>query len=127
MVNDSAYVYVEGSNYCGSIRDSITVSVRDCECFMYVPRAFTPDEDGINDTFLPEFDCDLTNYHIRVFDRWGHVIFESTDPAYGWDGKVESLPVKIGVYGFEVEYKAQLKINGSNVHFYKSGVVNVLR
>jgi len=127
VINDSAYVYVEGTSYCGNIRDSITVTVRDCECFMYVPLAFTPDADDINETFKPQFDCDLTNYHIRVFDRWGHVIFESSDPNIGWNGTLQNIPVKIGVYGFEVEYKAQLKVNGSNVQFYKTGIVNVVR
>ena len=101
VINDSAYVYVEGTSYCGNIRDSITVTVRDCECFMYVPLAFTPDADDINETFKPQFDCDLTNYHIRVFDRWGHVIFESSDPNIGWNGTLQNIPVKIGVYGFE--------------------------
>lgn len=126
-VNDSAYIWVVGTSYCGTIRDSVTVSVRDCECFMYVPRSFTPDDDGLNDVFLPQFDCDLFNYSLNIYDRWGELIFETIDPSFGWDGKRMNLPVAIGAYVFEVKYDAQLKVNGSAVHFEKVGMVNVLR
>lgn len=127
VVNDSAYIWVVGSNYCGTIRDSVTVTIRDCECFMYVPLAFSPDDDGLNDILLPQFDCDISNYQMRLFDRWGELIFETDDPYYGWNGKRTNLPVKIGVYVFEVFYDAQLEVNGSAVHFEKTGTVQVLR
>jgi gliding motility-associated-like protein len=81
----------------------------------------------INDIFLPQFDCDISNYQMRLFDRWGELIFETDDPYYGWNGKRTNLPVKIGVYVFEVFYDAQLEVNGSAVHFEKTGTVQVLR
>lgn len=61
----------------------------DCPCMMYVPTAFTPNNDGHNDAFAVEASCPLTNYHLRIFDRWGKVVFESMDPEAVWIGGVE--------------------------------------
>src|SRR4051794_21122795 len=53
---------------------------------LYNPSAFTPNGDGLNDTFGIKGDG-IKNYHIYVFDRWGKVIFESSNPKEQWDGK----------------------------------------
>jgi gliding motility-associated-like protein len=58
----------------------------DCPCMVYVPTAFTPNNDGHNDAFGVEASCPLTNYHLRIFDRWGRLVFESSDPAEVWVG-----------------------------------------
>lgn len=58
----------------------------DCPCMVYVPTAFTPNNDGHNDAFGVESSCPLTNYHLRIFDRWGRVVFESADPTAVWVG-----------------------------------------
>ncbi len=53
----------------------------------YIPNAFTPDGDGLNDAFKPVFsNIDESFYHIRIFDRWGRVVFESDDVEEGWRG-----------------------------------------
>ena len=128
IVNDSAYVWVVGQNYCGTIRDSINVSVRDCECFMYVPTSFTPDGDDINEFFIPRFDCQLFDYQLTIYNRWGERIFETTDPTQGWDGTSEAgYPLAMGAYVFEMSYRAELENNGSRVSFHKTGKILLLR
>ncbi|MEO8587834.1 MAG: gliding motility-associated C-terminal domain-containing protein, partial [Flavobacteriales bacterium] len=53
-----------------------------------VPNTFTPDGDGINDVFMPiTTGIDPRYYHFEIFDRWGLLIFNSTDPAASWDGR----------------------------------------
>lgn len=64
---------------------------------VYVPNSFTPDGDGINDGFAP-IGHDLSDYEFSVFDRWGEVIFASTDPTGAWDGKVSGAEPKQDVY-----------------------------
>ena len=53
---------------------------------IYVPNIFTPNGDGQNDEFIPNILAAYTEYKLNVFNRWGGLVFSSTDPAYGWDG-----------------------------------------
>jgi gliding motility-associated-like protein len=56
--------------------------------YVFAPNAFTPDEDEFNPTWKPYLsdDFDLENYHLLIFDRWGELIWESSDYAMSWDG-----------------------------------------
>lgn len=61
----------------------------DNEYILFAPNAFTPDDDGINDTFLPVlrgFDNDT--YHLQIYDRWGEMVFETRDVSEPWTGNV---------------------------------------
>lgn len=67
--------------------DSIEFTVVIAPFFtLYVPSAFTPDGDGLNDVFLPKGEA-LRDYQLRIFNRWGEQVFESFEPAVGWNGK----------------------------------------
>ncbi|MCG3164524.1 MAG: hypothetical protein POELPBGB_00278 [Bacteroidia bacterium] len=54
---------------------------------IYVPNAFTPDGNGVNDVFLPS-GIGWSDYELRIFSRWGSQVFESFDPTVGWDGTI---------------------------------------
>ncbi|MDQ3111890.1 MAG: PKD domain-containing protein [Bacteroidota bacterium] len=57
---------------------------------LYVPNAFTPNDDGTNDLFFPvQIGIDPDKYELWIFDRWGNMIFYTTDLAKGWDGRVQ--------------------------------------
>jgi len=70
---------------------------------LYVPTAFTPDGNGMNDVFLPKGQY-LRNYTLRIFNRWGEQVFESFDPAVGWDGKSRRTGKELipGVYVYRI-------------------------
>lgn len=54
---------------------------------LYVPNSFTPNEDGINDLFKAYLSTEhYSNYRMRIFNRYGELVFESNDPEVGWDG-----------------------------------------
>lgn len=70
---------------------------------IYIPNAFTPDSDGLNDVFRPEGQgISRKGYILRVFDRWGKQIFESRDPEQGWDGKVDGSDAEDGIYSYQL-------------------------
>ena len=73
---------------------------------LYVPSAFTPDGNGLNDVFLPQGET-LRKYELRIFNRWGEQIFESFKPTDGWNGKSRNtgkdLPPGVYVYRISVE------------------------
>lgn len=72
----------------------------------YIPNAFTPNNDGINEIFLA-YGTYIKEFHIMIFDRWGNLIFESNDLYKGWDGKVKdgasNLLVQQDVYVWKVD------------------------
>jgi len=75
---------------------------------MYIPNAFTPNNDGLNDEFKPVISPDsyrdASKYSLKVFDRWGHLIFESTDIENGWDGTNRTgVNSKSEVYAWRIE------------------------
>lgn len=72
----------------------------------YVPSAFTPNDDGYNDAWIPLGDrVDLDHYDLRVFDRWGQELFASTDFREGWDGTASGHEVPVGVYAYRIDVR----------------------
>ncbi|MBK9195014.1 MAG: PKD domain-containing protein [Flavobacteriales bacterium] len=71
----------------------------------YVPNAFSPDGDGLNDGFRPimlGFDESRWNYHFMIFDRWGQLFFDTRDRNAEWDGTLLGQPSPIDVYVWKV-------------------------
>ncbi|MCB9205193.1 MAG: gliding motility-associated C-terminal domain-containing protein, partial [Flavobacteriales bacterium] len=66
----------------------------------YVPNAFTPDSDGKNEVFRG-YGSDILEYQMKIFNRWGQLVFLSNDIDYAWDGRVRGHPAKAGVYVYE--------------------------
>jgi gliding motility-associated-like protein len=61
------------------------------EVTIYVPNAFTPNGDGLNDVFLPKGSgLDWNTFSMMIFDRWGNLIYETTDINKGWRGIVKN-------------------------------------
>jgi len=60
------------------------------DLMVFVPNAFTPDNDGINDVFLPQMASrdHLKKYEMRIFDRWGTMVFSTADPREPWTGNI---------------------------------------
>jgi gliding motility-associated-like protein len=84
---------------------------------IYIPSAFTPNGDGLNDTFGVKGEG-IKDYRILVYNRWGEVIFESTNVRKQWDGKFDGSPVEQGTYVY------QLFANGARKG--KTGTVTVI-
>ena len=72
----------------------------------YVPTAFTPDGDGLNDfLYVSGESIDVTNFTFRIFNRWGEQIFEAEDMNTMWDGRHKNAPAQEDVYIWKVETK----------------------
>jgi gliding motility-associated-like protein len=74
---------------------------------VHVPNAFTPNGDGLNDYFnTPWFG--VKEYHVMIFDRWGMLIYESTDPDFRWYGVFKGEACQEGVYTYVIEARGYL-------------------
>lgn len=76
----------------------------------YVPSAFTPDGDGINDFFKPELtDVEVKDYFFQVFNKWGELIFQTDNLSSSWDGLHNNSLVQQDVYVWKIRAKTSCK------------------
>ncbi|MCU0348817.1 MAG: gliding motility-associated C-terminal domain-containing protein [Saprospiraceae bacterium] len=100
--------------------------LRSCERCLYVPNVFSPNGDGINDEFRGFLgDCEISNFRLAVFDRWGNLVFSTDQPELGWDGdfKGEKTQQASFVYNIEFDYIN----NGINEHQTRTGTIELMR
>lgn len=74
----------------------------DIEETLHLPNAFTPNGDGLNDFFAVKNMGYQGVVSFKIYDRWGHLIFETRDAAQGWDGNVKGRPAGQGVYFYDI-------------------------
>ena len=93
------------SNANGSCPDTAyaTLAVSP-ELLIWIPNAFTPNDDLKNDIFLPVFSDPsyIEYYDFKIFDRWGNLIFDTKNPLLGWDGSLNGVDVQIDSYVFRI-------------------------
>ncbi|NOU60020.1 gliding motility-associated C-terminal domain-containing protein [Marinifilum caeruleilacunae] len=82
---------------------------------IFVPNAFTPNGDGLNDTFGPVITGDIAGEEIEmyIYNRWGEMIYEFTDLGVGWNGTYKGKPVNPGVYVWTLIINGKSKQDGS--------------
>lgn len=88
---------------------------------LHLPSAFTPDDDGLNDEFIPK-GPKVFNYQMQIFSRWGNVIFSSNEPFEGWDGLIEGSKAPEGTYIYRLNFE-----DAVGNKYDQSGSVTVLR
>jgi len=71
---------------------------------IWIPNAFTPDGDGLNDVFLVKSTADFGKFHLIIFNRWGQSIFESSNANQGWDGKFNGKEAMSGIYTYSIVF-----------------------
>jgi len=112
---ENTIVYMEGmyvveieSLFGCTGRDSIYIKLTSDEIpsnYIFIPNAFSPDGDGLNDTFMAIATSDyIQKFHMLIFDRWGGEIFESNDIFLGWDGTKHGTSLPGGMYTYKITY-----------------------
>ncbi len=102
-VNDSGVYYVKITDTCGIVSDTINISI--CtNLAIFIPNVFTPDGDGTNDFFKP-IGNNIEEFEMYIFDRWGQLIFETTDINTGWNGKYKNEICPEGIYTWVIFYR----------------------
>jgi len=98
------------NNGCDSI---IEVNVlNNCPDNIFIPNTFTPNGDGLNDVFTPSLPDSIKSYQLLIFDRWGEIIFSTTDKNEGWDGSYigEMVPNDIFIWKIRYTFTNETKI-----------------
>lgn len=102
---------------CKSI-DSLTVYVSGA---IYVPNAFTPNGDGRND-FFKAYATEIQQFELQIFNRWGEIVYESTNVNAQWDGTMDGEEAPIGAYVWQIKYTENAGKKGE-----LKGLVNLIR
>ncbi|HVM87872.1 MAG TPA: gliding motility-associated C-terminal domain-containing protein [Puia sp.] len=97
-VTQAGIYSVIAQNGCGTDTAIVKIDFRACECDLTLPDAFTPNGDGVNETFRPLHPCNMTNYYMKIFNRYGQLIFESSNLMKGWDGTYGGIKADSGAY-----------------------------
>lgn len=126
------FVEVKDSRGCRLSREfNIQISyldvADDCPCDMFIPNAITADRDGLNDNLIIVPSCPITEFNLQVFDRWGKLIFESSDINHMWNGGIDEYYVKPDIYFYRVTFRWGEDRNESMEVQQKTGHVTVLR
>ena len=106
--NNTTYqVIVKDANGCVN-RDDVTVFVTCSNENVFIPNTFSPNKDGVNDIFYPRGKGLYQIQSMRIFNRWGEMVFLkanffANDPASGWDGTYKGKPANIDVYTYTIE------------------------
>ena len=88
------------------------------EFTIYIPGAFTPDGDGLNDFFAPQ-GVEFTDFEMEIFNHWGEAIFYTSNLDKPWDGKSKNgSEIQEGVY----VYKIWVKDFKKDIHYYVGNV-----
>jgi gliding motility-associated-like protein len=102
LVTAAGKYQLTGKYAACSLEDEIVVDLRSCEGRLYIPTAFSPNYDGINDAF-ELYGLDFQVDEMKIFDRWGGLMFTSKAPVKAWDGLVDGKPASMGTYLYWVQ------------------------
>ena len=101
--------------------DSITISETNC-IPIGIPNAFSPNNDGRNDYFAPTFNAEIKDYQLRIYNRVGQLLFQTTDPATGWDGRFKGQQQSSDNYIYQISFS-----DTSGKRFYYKGNILLMR
>ena len=119
---------LETTDYCVTVTNlgctdssCVTITVEDISSF-YIPSAFTPNDNSVNDVFRPNL-LNVHDYRFLIFDRWGEKIFETAIASEGWNGYYQGTICEQGVYVYKIAFTDDIK---NNFHQY-IGKLTLLR
>ena len=95
--NDMSYFVTVTTDQGCVAKDTVNIKVFKGSA-IYVPTGFTPNNDGRNEVLRPLYIGITKIYFFRIYNRWGQLVFSSTKPGEGWDGKINGIPQSTGTY-----------------------------
>ena len=109
-VNTEGVYSVTVSNTCGDFTYNSTVKVKKCDCNIFVPNAFSPNNDGVNDELQAFIDCEIPIKvkRFQVFNRWGNLVFSQFNTNdIRWNGQINGKQMEQGVFVWYLEYEIE--------------------
>jgi len=106
IISDTGTYILQNIDNRGCVNDDTLHVYRQCPPLLFIPTAFTPNGDGIDDIYKP-VGSDVTAFEMRIYNRWGELLFSSSDINTGWNGSFNGNPSQDGVYLYQVHYEGE--------------------
>ncbi len=87
------------------LSDTVEVKVENCPQYIYFPSSFTPNGDRTNDIFKPVIGGVLSKFDLKVYNRWGELVFYTNNKLNGWNGNYKNSNQPIGTYIWTCDYQ----------------------
>lgn len=111
IITQSGVYTLNTSNSCETINESVFIHFSSCEHTLWIPNAFTPNGDGDNDVWAPQF-SEMISLDIRIYDRWGTLVFRGDETNFVWSGNVRNGNhiAQDGAYIFAIRYATNFDV-----------------
>jgi gliding motility-associated-like protein len=117
------------SSACETLLQSVAVAAEDDaeRSYVFIPNVFSPNHDGINDVFRAFFanEASVDDFLLRVYDRWGNMIYETTDYQSGWEGPFRDKAMDSAIFAYYI--KASVFACHEPLEIFKYGDVTVVK
>lgn len=125
LATDTGRYWVRVADLPCSGSDTIRIIPEVCACRVGIPNAFTPNNDGLNDEFLPviESGCSVRNYVLNIYNRFGARIYSGYQPDKGWDGRDKGSLAEVGTYMYEITFLGGTR----EIKYYQKGDIILVR
>lgn len=122
-VTRSGTYFISVTDYhgCRGTDSAMVYFYTDCKDLV-IPNAFTPNGDHLNDDFKPLVPAPITQYQMKIWNRWGAMIFETNNYKEGWDGSYKNLPQQTGTYIYTISFR-----NVDGQYVFKKGTLVLIR
>ena len=97
-------ITAERTPNCGILKTTVVV-IKTCPQTVFIPNAFTPNKNNVNDIFKPSISQPLAFYRLQIFNRYGQTIFETSNQQNGWDGTFKGSRQPMGGYIYQCSYR----------------------
>ncbi len=125
-IRNDTTVWLEVNNEGCIASDTVHIFVEMDKKSLFFPNAFTPNGDGLNDKFEVVGDIQsVLNYKLNIFNKWGQVVFESTNVNNCWNGDFNGAACPQGTYVFKVNYS--FEICNETENYIENGVISLVR
>lgn len=104
VANNAGVYWVKISNGFCTLIDTVNINTQACTSELIFPNIFTPNSDGFNEAFVPIKIKGIVQSNLNIYNRWGQIVYETSDLQEGWDGKINNKPASAGVYFYIVNY-----------------------
>ena len=104
------------------IDTTIYIHVGVFDCGLWIPTAFTPNSDGLNDEFIVHAPAGITHYECAIYDRSRGLLFRTNNILQGWDGTANGKPLPLGAYFYIITYRDE-----AGVKHVEKGQITLIR
>ena len=107
IVDQPGIYWVTVTNHFTCENTDTIFTKEECPTSIYIPNAFSPNGDGVNDVFTA-IGYNVTEFHMMIYNRWGEMVFQTDDMSDGWNGRFEAKDCEIGAYVYQISYAGEL-------------------